>query len=155
MIRSITGFVVDDRGDWVARLSCFHRQHVRHRPPFQDRSWVLSEDGRASRLGAGLDCPLCDRAELPDGLRVVRSAGPFDQDTVPPGLTRSHRVPEGLWGVLTVTDGQLRLSMPPDGPGQPLRAGQTHALPPGVPHRLLTNGPVSFRLDLYDQAADA
>jgi tellurite methyltransferase len=64
----------DEDGDWVAELSCLHNQHVRHRPPFQERSWVLEESGRVERIGAELDCALCDRAELPDGLRLVRRA---------------------------------------------------------------------------------
>jgi hypothetical protein len=63
--RSILGFHRDTEGDWVAELDCGHAQHVRHRPPFQVRPWVLDEAGRAARLGAPLDCPLCDRSEPP------------------------------------------------------------------------------------------
>jgi hypothetical protein len=61
--RTITGFHQDEEGDWVAELSCGHNQHVRHRPPFQIRAWVLEADGRADRLGTAIDCPPCDRAE--------------------------------------------------------------------------------------------
>src|ERR1044072_3986689 len=64
--RAIEGFHQDEDGDWVAELSCLPGQNVRHRPPFQDRAWVLPEAGRAERLGGPIDCPLCDRAELPD-----------------------------------------------------------------------------------------
>jgi hypothetical protein len=67
MIRTIEDFHQDDEGDWVAELSCLHTQHVRHRPPFWNRPWVTTEAGRRSRIGAELDCPLCDRAEPPDG----------------------------------------------------------------------------------------
>jgi hypothetical protein len=67
MIRTIVEFSRDDEGDWVALLSCFHRQHIRHRPPFQERSWVLSDSGRRARIGSDIDCPICDRAELPEG----------------------------------------------------------------------------------------
>jgi tellurite methyltransferase len=63
--RTIAGFHQDDEGDWVAELSCLHNQHVRHRPPFQDRPWVMTEAGRASHIGTGIDCPLCDRSEPP------------------------------------------------------------------------------------------
>src|ERR1051326_9253787 len=56
--RAIEGFHQDEDGDWVAELSCLHGQHVRHRPPFQDRAWVLSEAGRAERLRGASDCPL-------------------------------------------------------------------------------------------------
>jgi hypothetical protein len=60
MRQRIAGFRLDDAGDWVAELDCGHRQHVRHRPPFQLRAWVLDEAGRASRVGTPIDCPLCD-----------------------------------------------------------------------------------------------
>src|SRR5579884_624757 len=63
MQRVIVGYHLDEVGDWVAHLSCGHRQHVRHRPPFQLRAWVVDEEGRRSRLGAPLECPLCDRGE--------------------------------------------------------------------------------------------
>ena len=63
--RRIVGFHRDDEGDWVAHLDCGHRQHVRHRPPFQERPWVLSAGGRESRTGTPIECPLCDRGEPP------------------------------------------------------------------------------------------
>jgi hypothetical protein len=58
--RAITGFERDERDDWVAVLACGHRQHVRHRPPWQERPWVLTEAGRTGRLGTPLDCVRCD-----------------------------------------------------------------------------------------------
>jgi hypothetical protein len=60
MKSAIAGFHTDEAGDWVAELACGHNQHVRHRPPFQNRSWVVSEAGRRSRLGVELDCKKCD-----------------------------------------------------------------------------------------------
>ena len=60
MLRAIVAFHVDDAGDWVADLACGHGQHVRHKPPFWTRTWVLTEEGRASRIGVELDCRLCD-----------------------------------------------------------------------------------------------
>lgn len=60
MERAIVRFETDDMGDWVALLGCGHRQHVRHKPPFQDRPWTLTMLGRASRVGTPLTCVLCD-----------------------------------------------------------------------------------------------
>jgi tellurite methyltransferase len=65
MLRAIVGYVQDEAGDWVALLSCGHRQHVRHKPPFFLRPWTQSEEGRASMLGQSLDCVLCDRPPAP------------------------------------------------------------------------------------------
>ncbi|MDQ3259100.1 MAG: DUF3565 domain-containing protein [Acidobacteriota bacterium] len=62
MNRNITGFHKDEIGDWRANLECGHRQHVRHNPPLISRPWVLSEEGRASRIGFELDCKHCDEA---------------------------------------------------------------------------------------------
>jgi len=58
--RSIVGFRRDEHGDWVAELSCGHAQHVRHRPPFELRAWVLADATRNAMLGTDRNCPLCD-----------------------------------------------------------------------------------------------
>jgi hypothetical protein len=63
MQRAILGFHRDEQGDWVAHLACGHRRHVRHRPPFELRPWVIDAEGRRGRVGTPLECGLCDRAE--------------------------------------------------------------------------------------------
>ena len=60
MERSIVGFRRDEKGDWVAELSCGHSQHIRHRPPFEVRAWVLVDAERSARIGTPRDCPLCE-----------------------------------------------------------------------------------------------
>jgi len=60
MKQAIIGFHQDEYGDWVAVLACGHNQHVRHKPPWQNRPWVRTENGRKSRLGVELNCKLCD-----------------------------------------------------------------------------------------------
>jgi hypothetical protein len=57
--RSIVGFHQDDEGHWVAELECGHSQHMRHDPPWQDRSWVLTDEGRARFVGVLVECRLC------------------------------------------------------------------------------------------------
>ena len=61
--RAIIGFHQDEAGDWVAELACGHGQHVRHRPPWTLRPWVLTLEGRAARIGVPLACVLCVPAE--------------------------------------------------------------------------------------------
>lgn len=63
MERTIIGFHLDEENHWVAELDCGHNQHVRHDPPLTNRPWVLTENGRKSRLGLTLNCLLCDQAE--------------------------------------------------------------------------------------------
>jgi len=42
----ITGFHQDEYEQWVADLSCGHSRHFRHDPPWQQREWVTSPQGR-------------------------------------------------------------------------------------------------------------
>jgi hypothetical protein len=64
--RRIIGFALDDEGHWVALLECGHRQHMRHRPPLERRPWVLTPEGRASRLGVSVDCKRCEEQAARD-----------------------------------------------------------------------------------------
>ena len=119
----------------MAELSCLHGQHVRHRPPFQERAWVLDEVQRGERIGTELDCPLCDRAELPAGLQPSRTAGPFDAASLPAGLRRTHRIAAATWGVLRVVRGSAHLDIEVDPPlHRRLEAGDSQPIPPEAPH---------------------
>lgn len=60
MKQRIIGFHQDEEGHWVADLACGHAQHTRHDPPWQNRSWVTTPEGRASRLGITLNCLQCE-----------------------------------------------------------------------------------------------
>jgi tellurite resistance-related uncharacterized protein len=148
MIRSIVGYHLDDEGQWVAELSCLHNQHVRHQPPFLVREWVTTEEGRASHLGTEIDCPLCDRAELPDDVHTARTAGPFDADTIPAALGRNHRVAEHTWGLLRVLDGAADFWMATDPPVDvTLEAGASQPIPPTVEHRVTLRGTARVAVD--------
>jgi hypothetical protein len=61
--QKICAFHLDLENDWVADLECGHKQHVRHKPPWIQRSWVLSEEGRRSHIGIELNCKVCDELE--------------------------------------------------------------------------------------------
>jgi Protein of unknown function (DUF3565) len=65
--RTIIAFHQDDQGDWVADLACGHTQHMRHNPPWIKRPWVITAEGRQSRLGDTLDCCQCQVAERSTG----------------------------------------------------------------------------------------
>ena len=58
MQQAIIDFHLDDEQHWVAQLACGHNQHVRHTPPWQNRPWVLTKDGRDEKLGMMLECKL-------------------------------------------------------------------------------------------------
>ena len=148
MNRAIVGFRQDDGGEWVADLSCLHAQHVRHQPPFRLAPWVHDEAERVARVGSPLDCPLCDRAELPDELRVLRTTEVWDERTMPAALRRAHRVAAGTWGRLRVQRGRLRFRAAPQppldvvvGPDAP------QAIPPEVEHHVEPLGEVRFTIE--------
>jgi hypothetical protein len=63
MQRRITGFHQDEHGDWVAELECGHGQHVRHNPPWTNRPWVTTAEGRAQYLGQALRCRKCEEEQ--------------------------------------------------------------------------------------------
>jgi hypothetical protein len=62
MEQPIIGYHQDEQGDWVADLACGHGQHVRHQLPMTSRPWVITEEGRAQRIGTTLSCKICDEA---------------------------------------------------------------------------------------------
>ena len=65
--RAITGFHQDEEGHWVANLECGHTRHVRHIPPWQNRPWVVTREGREKFLGELLRCVVCEREETRAG----------------------------------------------------------------------------------------
>ncbi len=66
--QKIKGYHLDSDGDWVAQLRCGHFQHVRHRPPWFNRPWVITAEGRNGMLGTKLACVKCDEDVPPDKL---------------------------------------------------------------------------------------
>ncbi|MCH7329074.1 DUF3565 domain-containing protein [Acinetobacter modestus] len=60
MQQAIVGFHLDEENHWVADLACGHTQHVRHEPPWQNRPWVLTGQGRKEKLGVMLECKKCE-----------------------------------------------------------------------------------------------
>jgi tellurite resistance-related uncharacterized protein len=90
---------------------------------------------------------------MPDGLVVVRTAGPFDAETLPTRLRRDHQVAERTWGRLRVLDGAVGFSMETVPPlAVQLRAGDAQPIPPGVPHALQVEGPLRVVVDFLARA---
>lgn len=66
MQQAIVGFHLDEENHWVAELACGHGQHVRHNPPWQNRPWVMTEQGRKEKLGVMLECKKCEEGRTHD-----------------------------------------------------------------------------------------
>jgi hypothetical protein len=67
MQRRIVGFHQDEDNNWVADLECGHTRHVRHDPPWTNRPWVATPDGRQHFLGRELECKDCDKPDKRSG----------------------------------------------------------------------------------------
>jgi tellurite resistance-related uncharacterized protein len=150
MQRAIEGFHPDEVGDWVAELRCGHGQHVRHRPPFWVRPWVMTSQGRAERIGTELPCVLCDRFEMPAGHAPYQRTREFDQHSIPDALRTDHSTKAGIWGVIHVLDGRLRYIVePPLASEQLLDRELPGIIVPEVLHRVVPDGEVRFFVELH------
>ena len=150
MMRAITGFRLDEASDWVADLDCGHGQHVRHRPPFVNRPWVVSDAGRAGMLGTALDCARCDRMEWPDGLVPYRRTPEFDETSIPAGLRREHATKRGIWARIHVLAGALRyrVGAPIHGSFRVVQSSNA-VIVAQVPHHVSPDGPVRFFIEFW------
>ncbi|MFO0612545.1 MAG: DUF3565 domain-containing protein [Polyangiaceae bacterium] len=149
MDRPITGFEEDDQRDWVAHLSCGHRQHVRHKPPFALRPWVVTPEGRESKLGALLACPACDRLERPLSFEPYKRTPVFTEETVPRALLADHTTKAGVWGRIEVLEGALAYDVPSLSLVFELRPGEDGSVAPEVPHHVTPRGAVRFFVEFY------
>ena len=152
MRRLITGFKIDEHGDWVAFLSCGHRQHVRHRPPFEERPWVTSERGRSEKLGKPLDCIRCDRFEIPDNFKVYRKTAEFNERTLPQSLRRDHSTKPGVWAKIQVIQGKLNYRIDVQGAQFELSPEVPGIVIPEVQHHVEPIGCVRFFVEFYKKA---
>lgn len=148
MKRSIIGFHLDEEDHWVANLDCGHNQHVRHQPPFVNRPWVVSEEGRNSILGKKLDCVRCNRMEWPEDCKAYRRTPEFDENTVPAGLTSNHATKRGIWGRIHVISGTLLYHVgPPVNESLRIDRDSSAVIVPEMPHRVELQGPARFYVE--------
>ncbi len=149
MHRPISGFKMDEHGDWVAVLSFGHKQHVRHQPPFFERPWVTTERGRSEKVGEPLDCVRCERFEMPDDVAAYRKTAEFTENAIPQGLRNDHSTRPGVWGKIHVIEGKLiyrvdalntKIEISPDVPGIVI---------PEIKHHIEPAGAVRFFIEFY------
>jgi tellurite resistance-related uncharacterized protein len=146
--RKIVGFHRDDEGHWVADLECGHPQHVRHRPPMEERPWVQSEAGRQSMLGRALGCLYCNMPQLPEDVEVYNTSPEYDEKTIPEGLLHDHRTRAGVWGRIVVREGKLMYAVAdPGGAAWVLRPGIDGFIAPGTAHWIAPHGRVRFVIE--------
>jgi tellurite resistance-related uncharacterized protein len=149
MHRPISAFKTDEHGDWVALLSCGHRQHVRHQPPFFNRPWVTTERGRRAKVGKPLDCVKCERFEMPDDFAAYRRTAEFSENTIPESLLNDHSTRPGVWGKIHVIEGKLIYRVDALGTQFELSPGAPGIVIAEIKHHIEPVGPVRFFVEFY------
>lgn len=86
---------------------------------------------------------------LPEGLVPHKRTAEFDQTTVPQGLLQDHKTKAGVWGLIHVTAGTLRYSIPSEGHDHVLTPGVPGVVEPEVPHHVKPEGAVTFHVEFY------
>lgn len=86
-----------------------------------------------------------------EGFRLLRTIGPFDAHSLPPGLLSEHRLKPGRWALLEMLAGEIAFVWD-DKAGASIRiaAGEIFLVPPVRPHHLEPLGPFSLRLQFLD-----
>lgn len=149
MERPITGFDLDSEGDPIALLSCGHAQHVRHNPPFINRPWVISEEGRSGMIGKMLNCVRCDKFEMPDGFIPYKRTPVFTEESVPAALRKDHTTKAGVWAKITVLEGKLRYRVAALNTDTEVSADNLGIVVPEVPHHVELQGAARFFVEFY------
>ena len=149
MQRPIAELVQDKAGDWIALLNCGHRQHVRHQPPFAERAWVTTSEGRVAQLGQPLACPQCDRFEWPQALLAYQRTPEFTAETIPAGLRKDHSTKQGVWARIVILEGVLHYQVDALGASFELTPGLPGIVVPEVQHHVAPVGAVRFYVEFY------
>jgi tellurite resistance-related uncharacterized protein len=74
----------------------------------------------------------------------------FDEETLPTGLRREHRTKAGVWGVIRIEEGRLRLSFTQSGEERILSPGAPGLVRPEEPHLVAPLGAMKMRVEFYE-----
>lgn len=83
-----------------------------------------------------------------------RSTPVFDEESLPAALRHNHSTKAGVWGVIHVREGQLRLVFTDPPSQQMLDADHPGYILPQQVHYVEPVGPVKMQVDFYDQPPD-
>lgn len=87
---------------------------------------------------------------LPDKARPYRTIGPFDENSLPAGLRRTHALKEGSWGKLVLEEGALAFTWEDEtGGSRQLTAPAELIVPPVVQHHVKPEGPIRLTITFY------
>jgi len=86
--------------------------------------------------------------------KPYRSTPVFDQDTLPAALRGRHDTKAGVWGMIRVIEGRLKLTYL-DPPSETiLDPGRPGLVLPQQPHFVTPIGAMKMQVDFYDHPPD-
>jgi hemoglobin len=104
---------------------------------------------KALRIAESLQMALRPLTPPPD-VAPYRSSPEFNQDTLPPALRRAHSTKEGVWGVIRVLEGTVRLTFTSTGASTQLDRVTPGLVRPQEVHFVTPLGALRMRVDFYN-----
>lgn len=83
-----------------------------------------------------------------------RSSPVFDERSLPAALRREHRTKAGVWAVIRVFEGELKLTLADSGEVLMLSPGAPGIVQPDQPHHVEALGSMLMQVDFYYQRPD-
>ena len=83
-----------------------------------------------------------------------RSSPVFNEHSLPAALQREHRTKQGVWGVIRIFEGRLKLTFSDTGEERVLSPEAPGLILPDQPHFVQIDGPVRMQVDFYDRKPD-
>jgi tellurite resistance-related uncharacterized protein len=83
-----------------------------------------------------------------------RSSPIFDEHSLPAALRREHRTKHGVWGVIRVFEGRLKLIYTDTGEERVLAPGAAGLILPDQPHFVEPQGSMRMQVDFYNEEPD-
>lgn len=80
-----------------------------------------------------------------------RSTPVWDEHTLPQALRTRHDTKAGVWALIHVIEGRLKLTCLEPPSEMVIEPGKPGLVLPGQPHFVEPLGPVRLRIDFYDQ----
>ncbi len=137
MKRNIVAFSQNQHGHWVAELDCYHTLNDAVSPTAQAGNRTVN-------------CLQCDALKFPEGLTAYKKTPTFREASIPKGLRQHHTTKLGTWGLIHVLDGTLTyIHEQEDITPINIKAGETAAVPPCMPHHVHASGTVTFFVEFY------
>lgn len=87
----------------------------------------------------------------PEMVEPYRSTPVFDETTLPAALRARHTTKNGVWGIVRVLEGKVKLTYLEPPSEIVLDSDTPGPLPPGQPHFVEPLGAMKMRVDFYNE----